>query len=461
MKIKHIICAAVLPLIIFLTVNTQAEHVDTFIIKYNEYGLAHYAEDRFFPYDFADAERVDALVRADALEWYEADREIELPDPIDEEPLSACGETDDTADTWHLDMTEAGAACESGYMGQGIRVAVIDTGVNPHEALGDRLAVGYNYITDTTNTADINGHGTSVAGLIAGYAPPEQIGTAPRAEIVPLKCFSGSSGSSIMICRAILEAVRKYDCDVINLSVCLKDATDAMEEAVAFAEEHGVAVVAAAGNDGSDRIRYPAAYGSVIGVGALKSTGILADCSNFNESVFLTAPGEAVRSIRYNGGYRYCTGTSFSVPMVAGAIADMLSAYPCLSTEDIRDILSRTASDRGGAGYDKYFGWGILSVRGCIEEAVRAPEHFIGLPRETESGTAVSLTNNTDETKECDLYAAGYTDAGTLSSVKKIPLILRPHETTEINTDRTGEYYGYFLFRSGTQEPLAPARRPG
>ena len=462
MKIKHILCTAVVPLIILPAVNAQAGHEKAFIIKYNEYGLEHYAEDRSFPFDFANEERVDALVKADALEWYEEDREIGLPDTDlpETEPLFSCADTTDTADTWHLEMTEAEAACMSGYMGQGVRVAVIDTGVNRHEALGDRVAEGYNYITDTNDTTDTNGHGTSVAGLIAGYTSSEQIGTAPRAVIVPLKCFNGNSGSSIMICRAMLEAVRKYDCDVINLSICLKDATDAIEEAVVFAEEHGVVVVAAVGNDGTDRIRYPAAYESVIGVGALKSTGMIADCSNYNESVFITAPGEAVRTIRYTGGYRYCTGTSFSTPMVVGAIADMLSTYPYLSTADIRDILSSTAVDKGSAGYDRYFGWGILSVRGCIDEAASKPDYFISLPHETESGTVVSLTNNTDDTRECDFYAAEYTDDDTLDSVTKMPLLLRSHETTEINVDRTGVRYGYFLFKRGTQEPLAPARKP-
>ncbi len=110
-------------------------------------------------------------------------------------------------------MIGAPTAFDRNAAGQGIRVGVIDSGVNPHPDFGSRLLPGHNYIENTKNpddTADTFGHGTRVAGLIAGAGEHDCIGAAPMAEIVPLKCTDGQTVRVSALCRAIYGGIDDY-----------------------------------------------------------------------------------------------------------------------------------------------------------------------------------------------------------------------------------------------------------
>lgn len=436
--------------------TVMAEETE-YIVKYNKYGLKHFAEDCTVPLGFANKSELDALINANAVEWYEKDTEVTLPD-TDESADFSLFSSYYTDTMWHLDMIDADAAYESGYMGQGVKIAVIDTGVNEHNALKGRILEGYNYLNDSTDTADANGHGTNVAGLIAGCDDVEMVGTAPKAEIVPLKCFSGSQGSSVMMTRAILEAVNKYDCDIINLSVCLKNEVESVKEAVDYAVENGVIVVAAAGNDGTSIIRYPAYYDNVISVGAVKQNGELSWCSNYNDGVTLTAPGESITTTSYRGKYTTCTGTSFSAPLVTGAVADLLSANPYLTPENIMEIIKSNSADMSTEGYDNYYGWGILNVRNYLTAINASFPLEISDPEETDGALKSVIKNKSKITVECDVYAAVYTNDGVLSDVAITPLTLEAQGEAEITVPSWGKRTIY-LFNKGTICPLAEAKK--
>lgn len=278
-----------------------------------------------------------------------------------------------TEEQWNLAVVNAAGAAERNCLGQGIRVGVIDSGVSPHPDLEQQLQDGCSYINeapDPEDTEDQYGHGTKVAGLIAASGENGQIGTAPMAEIVPLKCTDGKTVKISAICRAIYGGIDDYDCDVLNLSLGVQTDYQSMREAIAYAADKDVTVVSAVGNSGTSAIYYPANYSTVIGVGSVDSTESWYAHSNYNESVFVTAPGVDVRSTANDSGYSTGTGSSFAVPQVSGAAAVMLGADNTLTVAGVMRILSETARDKGAEGYDVYYGYGILDVGGCAETAL-------------------------------------------------------------------------------------------
>ncbi len=343
---------------------------ETYIVKYRE------APDGAAVHTVS-ARELAALLREDALVWYAPDGDARL-----------LGEASPYyADTqWNLAMIGADAAFRENFLGQGVRVGVLDSGVNPHPDFGERLLAGRNYIEgaeDDAATSDRYGHGTSVAGLIAAANDDGYIGVAPGAEIVPLKITDGEYVKISAICRAIYGGVDDFGCDVLNLSLGVAEPNAALEEAILYAEEHGVLVVSAVGNGGTRTAYYPAAYESVIGVGSLTKSGGVYDRSNHNDSVFLTAPGTELRSTAWQTDYANVTGTSYSVPQVSGAAAVLLGIDPTLTPAALRDLLARSAEDRGVEGYDEYYGHGMLNIANGIG-LLQENENEDPLPPETE-----------------------------------------------------------------------------
>ena len=217
-------------------------------------------------------------MRAGRLEWAERDGEAILLEPEGDAELLGTLSPYYADKQWNLDMIGADAAFRQGFLGQGIRVGVLDSGVNPHPAFGDRLLAGHNYVQDANDpedTTDTFGHGTRVAGLIAARTEEGYIGTAPQALIVPLKVTDGKSVKISAVCEAIYGAVDEYGCQVLNLSMGVRSDYTVLREAVAYAESKGVVVVSAVGNNGSNAMYYPAAYDTVIGVGAVDCNSVL------------------------------------------------------------------------------------------------------------------------------------------------------------------------------------------
>ncbi len=349
-----------------LTVSLLANAVPAFalegaetdyIIKYKE-SAAHLTEDDGVPFDVVSKAEALRLDRAGALEWYEPDGTATLMDSSFYE-----------SEQWNLDVIHAAGVFGREMLGQGVCVGVLDSGVNPHESFGERLLTGHNYIEDAdeSDTTDTLGHGTGVAGLIVGANERGFIGTAPGATLVPLKVTNGKEVSISAICRAIYGGIDDYGCNVLNLSLGVPEEYESLKDAVDYAAEKGVVIVAASGNDGTSTTYYPAGYDSVIGVGAVERDGTLYSRSSHNGSVCVTAPGVNVRSTGKNGGYKYTTGTSFAVAQVSGAAAVLLGIDPTLTPGQIMELLGKTATDRGVEGYDQYFGYGILNLTGCVE----------------------------------------------------------------------------------------------
>lgn len=253
--------------------------------------------------------------------------------------------------------------------GDTVRIAIIDTGISSVAISSENLAQGRNYIFPNRSAEDGNGHGTAVAGIIAGNEKAGVEGIYPRAELVPLVYYSQAGadyavkGGLNLLAQIIRDAVDVDRARVINISSGAKTDTSALRDAVAWAERHGVLVVASAGNDGDDTAYYPCAYSTVICVGAAdEAEDGPASFSNRFSGVNFLAPGIRLKSVDLKGEAVNVTGTSFSTAWVTGAAAALLEAYPNLTPYQIRQLLYNTARDIGPDGYDADTGWGIADL---------------------------------------------------------------------------------------------------
>jgi hypothetical protein len=230
--------------------------------------------------------------------------------------------------------------------GAGVRVYVIDTGVrSDHGDLAGRVIPGWSAIDDGRGSEDCNGHGTHVAGTVAGSS----YGVAKSARIVAVRvldCNGAGFASSVVSGISWVIANHPGGPAVINLSVG-GPANSAVDRAVADATARGIVVVAAAGNDGGDACGVsPARAASAITTGATTSRDVRATYSNFGSCVDLFAPGSGITSAWHTGSGASATlsGTSMAAPHVAGIAARLLEADPGAGPSAVTALLTGSAA---------------------------------------------------------------------------------------------------------------------
>lgn len=255
-------------------------------------------------------------------------------------------------------LTSAAHAAE----GEGLCVAVIDTGVSTAAVSPDRLAEGCNYIRPQDGTEDKLGHGTAVSAIIVGSAAARVQGICPTATLVPLVYGSENEqglevrGDTAMVAQAIYDAVDVYRCRIINISSGSTGGSERLREAVEYAARRGVLVVSCAGNSqqtNPDAVYYPGGYDSVLCVGACDRGGAVASFSQRNETVDLLALGTDLRLATIKGTRIRGQGTSFATAIVTGAAAQIWTQYPDLTADAVRQaILSATRTVDGWQVFD-------------------------------------------------------------------------------------------------------------
>ncbi len=302
---------------------------------------------------------------------------------------------------WSLDMIDADIAYQANLVGQGVRVAVIDSGITLHDDLAN-IIERKNYIESDTSVDDSANHGTIVAGIISASDDNTGIlGVAPGALLISLKCFSSQKTNYSYIVKAIYDAVDVYDCDVINLSLGISSDKADFKSAVEYALSKGVTVTAACGNGANGDYFYPASYDGVFSVSAVDKNGTVSSKTQHNDQVTLAAPGMSIYSTTSNGSYGGKSGSSFAVPFVSGAAAVLLSLDRSLTPEKIYNILTETAVDAGNPGYDEYYGYGILNLGNAVRK-VMGEKKCIVSPIENESsedgGLSTVIYNNSSST---------------------------------------------------------------
>jgi serine protease len=340
---------------------------------------------------------------------------------------------------WHLNNPQkTGINSERAWdtaTGQGVVVAVVDTGIayenfgiyrQAPDLAGTLFVPGYDFVNEDTHANDDNGHGTHVAGTIA-QATNNSIGAAGvafQASLMPVKVLAkNGSGSYADVADGIRFAADK-GAHIINLSLGGPVASSIIESAVRYTYEKGVSIIAASGNDSASTVSYPAAYDCcVLAVGATRFDEQVAPYSNRGNSLDLTAPGGDLK-VDQNGdgykdgvlqqtfsrdprkfGYYFFQGTSMATPHVAG-VAALLRSLGVTGPDQIRSILTATARDRGAAGWDSAYGFGIVDAERAINSILTGQSTQTGQLQSTSNveSPPVESPSSTKSLKVADVH---------------------------------------------------------
>jgi serine protease len=330
---------------------------------------------------------------------------------------------------WHYPQIDLPQAWDVTTGNSNVVVAVIDTGVlSDHPDLQGQLVAGYDFIRDPENAGDGDGidddpfdvgddtngnssfHGTHVSGTIAAASNNSNgvAGVAWGARVMPLRALGRFGGTDYDIEQAVRYAaqlpndsrtVPQQKADVINLSLGGPTNSTVPGEAFRLAREAGVIVVAAAGNEASSGLNYPASLDGVVSVSATTIRDALAPYSNFGATIDIAAPGGGFTDINGDGyadgvlstigsdangpvqlGYSFSQGTSMASPHIAGVVALMKSVNSSLTPDDFDQLLESGAltDDLGTAGRDNQFGYGLVNAY----KAVTAARNLVDVPTE-------------------------------------------------------------------------------
>jgi subtilisin family serine protease len=298
---------------------------------------------------------------------------------------------------WVLSMLNAQAAW-SVTRGAGVTVAVIDSGVSPDVSdLSGSVTTGPDYTGVTTSPSNENWgvHGTWMASLIAGHGHDGGlsgvIGTAPAARILSIRVIPDRADPhygkyerepETVIQQSLADGIKyavSHGAKVISMSIGYSAPSLTVRSELQDAYDHGVVVVASAGNSGgpsSSRIgkapeSYPADYPGVVSVSAVKVGGEVAGFSSDNLSVKVAAPGVGVPAQGRDGQYWLVSGTSPACALVAGVAALIKSKYPRLAPDLVAHALTSTTTDRPAGGYDSQVGFGIVDAAAALVKAGR------------------------------------------------------------------------------------------
>ena len=304
----------------------------------------------------------------------------------------------------YLNYINIGNAWNNYYRGNGVTVAVIDTGIDTDhpEFAGKISEYSYNatedkIVKDYTNedgsydwslVEDKVGHGTAVAGVVAASMDGSGIvGIAPEVNLVVIKAECNEKGEFYRgsdLVFGLYYAIER-DVDVVNMS--FGGSSNPYAKPAKLAADSDIICVAAAGNESTTSLTYPAADENVIGVGALADgSWELASYSNFGENTDLVAPG-TVYTTTFDGGYKTMNGTSFASPIVAAAMALLKQQNSYIEFADVTELLYASCYDIGAIGKDWYFGYGVLD----IEALICQPRHTV---------TFDMLTDELDDIKQ-------------------------------------------------------------
>jgi subtilisin family serine protease len=288
--------------------------------------------------------------------------------------------------------------------GQGVVVAVLDSGVNPHVSdLVGNVITGPNLsgVRTPPSNPGWGVHGTWMASLIAGHGNPPDgsavdgsgiIGTAPDSKVLSIRVITDSADPNHRayehepaakgqreLAEAITYAV-SHDAKVISMSLGYGEPSSPVRVALQDAYEHDVVVVASAGNSGDDAsadgtgnapYSFPADYPGVLAVGAVNSSNQVASFSSANQSVQVSAPGYKVPAQGRDGNYWYVSGTSPACALTAGVVALIKSKYPDLTDSQVISAITSTTdpSTRPAGGYNQQIGFGVVDAAAALTAA--------------------------------------------------------------------------------------------
>lgn len=238
--------------------------------------------------------------------------------------------------------------------GEGVLVGILDSGILAHPQFDDVYIVHID-LAGGGVAGPGAAHGNSVASIITGSE-----GIAPDAELFVVRVLDDDGlGNSYHVAQGIVQAV-DLGVKIINMSLGVYQDTPLLRQAVAYAHEHGVLMVAAAGNDGYGRMPYPAAYPEVLAVTAIDGSGQQAVFPNQSKAIDFAAPGVGILTAREDEGTVLFSGTSAAAPFVSGTLAALISGEESLPPKQAVELLRRLLNDQGAPGADPVYGAGVL-----------------------------------------------------------------------------------------------------
>jgi thermitase len=276
---------------------------------------------------------------------------------------------------WHLATVGAPTAWDS-TVGAGITIAILDSGVDgAHPDLVPNLVPGYNFVDSNTNTADVCGHGTAVAGTAAASINNGAgvAGVAGAAKIMPVRiAFKDATSGSCYAYFSTISSGITYAADhgarIANVSYGGVTGSASVQSAGNYLKGKGGLLFVSAGNTGASDATAPST--AMITVSATTSSDTMASWSTYGSFVALSAPGDNIWTTSQGGTYQGWSGTSFSSPLAAGVGALVMAANPALDSATVENILYSTAVDLGTAGRDIYYGYGRVNAAAGVQAAL-------------------------------------------------------------------------------------------
>ncbi|MGX4767902.1 S8 family serine peptidase [Bacillus mojavensis] len=307
-------------------------------------------------------------------------------DNTDLKILSEDADTSDNFEQWNLEPIQVKQAWKEGLTGKNVKIAVIDSGISPHDDLS--ISGGYSAVSYTSSYKDDNGHGTHIAGIIGakhnGYGID---GVAPEAQIYAVKALDQNGSGDLQGLLKGIDWSIANGMDIINMSLGTSSDSQILHDAMDKAYEKGVLLVAASGNDGNGKpVNYPAAYSSVVAVSATDQHNQLASFSTTGNEVEFSAPGTDITSTYLHQYYATGSGTSQATPHAAAMFALLKQRDPGNTNVQLRALMQKNIVDLGMTGRDQQFGYGLIQYKAQqADKAYAAAEQAVKKAEQTKA----------------------------------------------------------------------------
>ena len=383
------------------------------------------------------------------IEFYEENQQFTLQNQFKVANLSSAELT-----RWNLKAMDVQNGWSHGYTGKGVKIAIIDSGIANHSDL--KIAGGKSFVGESYD--DDHGHGTHVAGIIAGKHNGVGVaGIAPNAEVYAVKAIKSDGVGDVRVVLQAIDWAIDNHMDIINLSFGGLEYAQSLHEGIKKASEHGLLIVAASGNEGNDNgtgntVNYPARHEEVISVAAINRYFKRSSFSGTGDSNDFAAPGEEIYSTYLNGQYATYNGTSMATPHITGMLALLMEQYPYATPTELREGLRYIADDLGDAGFDALYGYGLPKFRfpnvQVVEELLNSGlsaealnKKIVTMPDSIEKLAFKNERNKTEQAiiKEIDQLLGTFEKNPTEQHVNDIKTLLAKMAATDVRIQKQKE----------------------